>query len=540
MSDFREGAGLKQAWISPVSEATESLSRHQMPDKRAIPTWLGDVPAVMFVLGAVLTVHLIVPGSIPSGPDGGNWLAMARETLGDRVMAGDATYPPGFPVLLAGLLALLGPIGAISTAALLSTAVLVIAVYVCGRPMGRLFALICAVVVGTSGAQLEAYSWGAYPQTLASGLALMSVYALIRHMQTQRRAFWVSGAFLAAATLATHLLVGGLLLAAIPIAMAYGLWATKAGRAQWWRQGLVAAAIAVPGFAYLYQSVVVASNNGYTAPINPLQHSLTFAVSQQVREAPALWIVLLLLGLLGTFANLRSSQELPTRAVGVAWALVGVAFFLGTGEGRSLLLTQAGVVLLAGLGFRTIWRSLRHRSVGADSRRRSASLPWKGATVLGVALVFGLVVGGIGSYPGSTGWFRVVDHEELLALDRLASIAEPDDLAVASPGNQGHPLGWWVQGYAGIPTYSGIDLRWLAFPEEREQARIANELFRGELDVEDAAEMLASVGADFLVIDRRDPTGTWFESGLSSAFPVIYDSGAIVIARAEPFAHMQN
>jgi hypothetical protein len=529
-----------QAWISPVSEATESLSGRQDPEKRAVPTWLGDALAVVLILGAVLAVHLIVPGPIPSGPDGGNWLAMARETLGDRVMAGDATYPPGFPVLLAGLLALLGPIGAITTAALLSTAVLVIAVYVCGRPMGRSFAVICAFVVGGSGAQLEAYSWGAYPQTLASGLALMSVFLLMRHMQTQRRAFLVTGAVLAAATLATHLLVGGLLLAAIPIAMAYGLWATRAGGARWWRQGLVVAAIEVPGFAYLYQSVVVASSNGYTAPINPLQHSLMFALSQQIREAPALWIVLLLLGLFGFFANLRSSQELPTRSVGVSWALVGFAFFLATGEGRSLLLTQAGVVLLAGLGFRQIWRPLRHRTVGADSRNRSVSMPWKAVTVLGIALVFGLVVGGIGSYPGSTGWFRVVDDEELRALDRLASIAGPDDLAVASPGNQGHPLGWWVQGYAGIPTYSGIDLRWLAFPEEREQARVANELFRGDLEVEEAAEMLASVGADFLVIDRRDPTGTWFESGLSSAFPVIYDSGAVVIARAEPFAQMQD
>ena len=496
---------------------------------------------MVFLLGAILAVHLVVPGPIPSGPDGGNWLAMARETLGDDVMAGDATYPPGFPVLLAGLLALFGPIGAITTAALLSTAVLLIAVYVCGRPMGRSFALICAVVVGASGAQLEAYSWGAYPQTLASGFALMSVYELVRHMQTHRRVFLVVGAVLAAATLATHLLVGGLLLAAIAIAMAYGLWATRADRARWWRQGLVAAAIAGPGFAYLYQSVVVASNNGYRAPINPLQHSLMFALSQQIREAPALWIVLLLLGTYGFLANLRSSQELPTRAVGVSWSLVRVAFFLATGEARSLLLTQAGVVLLAVLGFRQhmdvppppICSCRLTKEICVDAVEGD-DCAWRGSRVR----------------PGG-GWHwlvprvdrvvsRVVDHADLQALDRLAMFAGPDDLVVASPGSQGHPLGWWVQGYAGIPTYSGIDLRWLAFPEEREQARIANEVFGGDLDVDEAAEMLASVGADFLVIDRRDPTGTWFESGLSSAFPVIYDTGAVVIARAEPWAQMQG
>ena len=71
-----------QAWISPVSETTESLSGRQEVDKRVIPSWLGDALAVVLLLGAILAVHLVVPGPIPSGPDGGNWLAMARETLG--------------------------------------------------------------------------------------------------------------------------------------------------------------------------------------------------------------------------------------------------------------------------------------------------------------------------------------------------------------------------------------------------------------------------------------------------------------------------
>ena len=96
-SDFREGAGLMQAWISPVSEATESLSGRQEPEKRAIPPWLGDALAVVLILGAVLAVHLIVPGPVPSGPDGGNWLAMARETLGDRRHGGRRNLSPGFP-----------------------------------------------------------------------------------------------------------------------------------------------------------------------------------------------------------------------------------------------------------------------------------------------------------------------------------------------------------------------------------------------------------------------------------------------------------
>jgi hypothetical protein len=100
---------------------------------------------------------------------------------------------------------------------------------------------------------------------------------------------------------------------------------------------------------------------------------------------------------------------------------------------------------------------------------------------------------------------------------------------MASAGNHGHPIGWWVQGYAGIPTFSGIDLRWLAFPIEREQAQVANDFFAQVDGGQKSLEPVREVGVDFLVVDRRGPDAGWLESPIVSEFVRIYESHSIVV-----------
>ena len=52
------------------------------------------------------------------------------------------------------------------------------------------------------------------------------------------------------------------------------------------------------------------------------------------------------------------------------------------------------------------------------------------------------------------------------------------------------PVGWWTQGYAQRRTYSAHDTSYLAFPDEREQAELANTFFGGDLT--DANRPIAS------------------------------------------------
>lgn len=42
---------------------------------------------LILLIGGLIILHVAVSGSIPSGGDGGNWLALARESLGENVMS---------------------------------------------------------------------------------------------------------------------------------------------------------------------------------------------------------------------------------------------------------------------------------------------------------------------------------------------------------------------------------------------------------------------------------------------------------------------
>jgi hypothetical protein len=140
-----------------------------------------------------------------------------------------------------------------------------------------------------------------------------------------------------------------------------------------------------------------------------------------------------------------------------------------------------------------------------------------------------VVVGGVDSYANATDWYRVVDTDEIRVLDQLEQAADDGDLVLASQGHHGNPIGWWVQGYSGIPTFTGVDLRFLTFPEEREQAQIANEFFSGEMSSGESMKTLREIGADFLVVDRRGNDADWLAAPLARQFELLFSSPNIVV-----------
>jgi hypothetical protein len=147
--------------------------------------------------------------------------------------------------------------------------------------------------------------------------------------------------------------------------------------------------------------------------------------------------------------------------------------------------------------------------------------------------VAALVAGGLALYATATDWYRVVDEPEIAALDHLADDSQPGDLVLAATGHHGNPIGWWVQGHAERPTYTAINPDFLAFPDEREQADLANLFFSGELSEQESLDVIEENDIRYIVVDRRHSDSWWLESDLARSFVVIDDSSNITILRVD-------
>ena len=209
-----------------------------------------------------------------------------------------------------------------------------------------------------------------------------------------------------------------------------------------------------------------------------------------------------------------------------------VGLFLATGEPRALLVTQVALVLLAVVGFGALYELLRP---SASARHSSSPLKMMRSRLLvvgGIAVVAALLAGGLSFYVTATDWYRVVDHAEIAALDHLADVSESEDVVIAATGHHGNPVGWWVEGYAERPTFTAVDVNFLAFPEERAQSEFAIAFFNEDLSLEESLAWLADNDARFVVVDKRGPDSGWLETDVARAFRTVDDTSNVVVLRA--------
>lgn len=490
-------------------------------------SWYLDVLNLTLLFVGVVVLYGLGTGFVPTGADPGNWLGIANERLGRDVMAADVTYLPLFPGLLAGLLSLWGPVAGFAVVAIVTIGGLATAVYVCTRSLGRGYALAGAVVVGVAGNQVEAYAWGGYPQLLATSFGLLATFLLLRHYDSgQSRHLWMGLTFVAA-TVATHALVGGLLVVALVLSTGYWVYLARPA------QGLLRAFLIGLSCAIVAGVVVLISSiwvpEGVVRTLNPENTRRLESLLKTVREAPVPWGIMTLGAIAVVFRRRRPPAIAATVASGMSWALVGLAFFLVTAEPRGLMVAQVGLVVCAFVTFSGVLRSLKAKRHAGDSPRNGQVVGYRLLIIACVSLFCSLVVSGLATYSTSVEWYRLVDEAELKSLERLRAASTPDDLVLASRGPQSMPVGWWTQGYAQRRSYSGHDTAYLAFPDEREQAELANTFFSGDLSEKAALSLLDRTGADFVAVDRRGPDARWLRSEFAETFTVVDDSSNIVI-----------
>lgn len=471
------------------------------------------------LLSALLVLHISVNGTVPSGGDGGNWLALAREMLGEPVMSADVAYEPVFIGLLAALIAVLGPWTALVVGAFLAEAILVGAVYLMVRPVGRPHAIVSTAVVISLGYRLEAVAWGAYPQMFGLGLGLLTLWALASYVNGRNRNWLFVSLIGCLVTLLTHKLVGALLMAATPAAASLIFWQSRWDKKVLKRASIGVGAVVLIGAGFAW-SWWAGTSAGVEPSLNPLGLTLAEQVERAFREVGVPWVLVGVLVATGIGIRSWNRTEGLVVAAGFGWLIASVAAFLVTGEPRALIQAQVATIPVAVIVAWRLYALLKKRP------------RWRGfsptvAFVVLAALFGSLALTGISHYERHAAWYRVVGQAQITALDGLAAIADQGDLVVASRGPNGNPIGWWVEGYAGLPTYTSIDVGYLAFPDERSQALSAAAVFEDPPDR--AAGLLDQIGARFLILDRRGPDAGWLSAGEPASLDIVSDGTLLIL-----------
>jgi hypothetical protein len=275
--------------------------------------------------------------------------------------------------------------------------------------------------------------------------------------------------------------------------------------------------LALPAGAFVAVYLAQWREAGRQTSLNPTDLTRAESIVHMINEATIPWLVVTAFALALCLSRRWSGPNAVTVAVGGSWAVVSLVFFVVIGEPRALLLTQMGLVMIGVPGFAELFRNAgRQNTTGRDA-----------LAVVGVVVCFAVVASGYADYDAATDWYRVVDHEEIAALDRLVEASRPGDLVVASAGHHENHVGWWVQGYAERPTYPGGNVDFLASPQEREQGAAANRAF--QVDPSAAADLFDDIGARFIVVDRRGPIAAWLDGEFARSLKVVDNSSNLVI-----------
>jgi hypothetical protein len=435
------------------------------------------------------------------------------------------SYPPVFPSLLAVLLLVLEPIPALVVGSLLVRFVAVLAVYLVMKDSGRLVAVLTAVLTALTAFQLEAFAWGAYPQILGMSLGLLASYYTIRFCAHRAWRDAIAAVLLVVGTISTHTLIAGALVPALAISCLYGIWISPRVRENWRGSILFVALLMLVSGLSLASGVVGGEGR---AVMNPAGLTLEQGLRLALGESPLPWIVVLGIGIACLLHARWPGDEFLSVSVGLGWFVVGAGLFAVTGERRSLLLAQVGVLLLAATELSRWWRGFASDREPRRRGRRRLRVP---LLIFTAALVGAIAVPGVAQYRRATDFYRIIDVEEVKALEFLRDTVDEGEVVMASEGRNSMPIGWWVEGIANTPTISGHDPRFLTFPAEIVEAERAEAFFGGDLEAEEAIDLLDSVDAKYLVVDRRGPASGWMFRADRPTFDVIYDSSTLVILK---------
>ncbi|MBI2855960.1 MAG: hypothetical protein HYX93_03840 [Chloroflexi bacterium] len=470
--------------------------------------------ALLLALLSAISLHrwaLMAVETAPPGSDGGNWLAFSAELFGHQVKAAHSTYPPVFPFLLRWFAMFLPDLTALKVLGLLSAAFVSVPVYLLLR--ASIHPILAASLAGVSVAAdypAGVLAWGGYPQLLGVGFLVLAVYLLLRALRTGHVVHYGASALFVALTVSTHLLAAALLLFAVATVLIINVY-TRWGSATWrlvapqrrrlllW--GIGVAIILLPLVPFYARMVGLMDGN----PTNPHGFSFLRALTELNlwHIQYYMWASVAVACLPVVLAVLVYRRSMLAEAA-AALSVAGLLVLALQSEIRSVHLVQVGLVLAVGV---TLSSAIEygHGQLSAGKRRmlNAATIALVAAFLTGATLFGELRIN------DDFQWYSVLDGPALEAMDWIREHKLPGDRAVANQTPREGIYGWWVEGYAGVPTYLAVDTRWLSFREEKEQAEIALRFLDPAATPEQLKGLVKGHAIRFLLLDKQTLPQPW-------------------------------
>jgi len=149
--------------------------------------------------------------------------------------------------------------------------------------------------------------------------------------------------------------------------------------------------------------------------------------------------------------------------------------------------------------------------------------------VIAIAVFIPLVIGvGERRVASTYSWYRVVDTEVLDVLEWARDNSAEGDVAIANETPRGGIIGWWVEGYSGIPTFFAVDTRWLVFKDEKAQAEIAHEMLSAEISTYQIQTLVQAHNIHMLILHKEtleNPLTKLIDAGFINS----YENGSMIV-----------
>lgn len=517
-----------------LAEAMTRLYGLLAREREGLIVLLSIGTAVAIVRWAIFSPHVAPPGS-----DGGQWLAFGHQLLGGGdVRAGFDSYPPVVPLVTEVASRVLPPMTALKIIGAMASLAIAAPLYLLARRvLDPLRAALVALLVIVAPYHTEVLTFGGYPQLAGTAFMIAALVSADIALSgrgsnsprwTRLAAPLLAGVF-TGLTVATHILVSIELVVAMAALAGVHAWAARVPPWNWLRgrsravvlfliPALLLSAAALPA----YVDYATAAERVRTSPINLSVGQVGDWLRSAWRWEFVLWGVAVL-ALVPLGARLALAGRDRVAILGFAFlgmAVVGVSF---GHELRFLQALELGVVLLitsvAGAAVRSGSRGSPRGGVGVG-------------LVAGVSLVvvFAAVLAtGMRRAVISYNWYSVVTNPVLDAMTDLRDRDAPAGaIAVASGAERGHNYGWWIEGYAHIPTYMAGEAYLFVGKSEREQVALAAEMLAPATGVSRIRAIATDANVRFIFADNNVVAGGYGRFH-AAGFRTVFQNGKITV-----------